>query len=607
MKKAKHKKIKMKWHISGIRKIVLIYTVGILLFALVTATVIVNIIIHNYMQDVAEERYEYVNEKMKEALENSYKVSDDLTAEYISNSYIQKSLENQSLSKLDYSLLKKTLSYISFNDLSNIFYMDNKGTVYTRISNSFDTNFLYQSDLYQALGSDYSKTKWIWQKDTLFGTETEALFIGRFVRHMDYSHAPGVFFLKMSSEYFEHMLAGINKERDVAYLITDSNFNLCYSNYINSTQTENNIDRIRTELKKAKSSLDFEQTGMIITEDGIIFAQMEMSTSFYVVTYVPESVMNAPLRKMQFVIIFVILLLCIVSIVFCVYFSNLITKPVKKINSVMSKFDGKDFNTKLDLQTNTELDSIGQTYNLMIDKIADLIQENKENEQELRIAELNSLMYQLNPHFLYNTLDNIYMLARMKKEQRIMDMIQSLSKLLRISLSKGHDMIALEDELEHVKCYLDIQKIRNASLFDYSIECSTSLYHCKVLKLLLQPIVENGIKHGFCNIYEGGLLKIAITEIVKENEKYLSIRVSNNGESIEEHARILLNQMRYEDLSKIKDFFPQKQGGYGIANLVSRIRLKYQDRIEFYYQRLQDDKGTECIIVIPEILESNEE
>ena len=607
MKKEKHEKIKNRWHISGIHKIVLIYTVGMLLFVLVTVTVFVNIIIHNYMQDVAKERYEYVNEKMRAALENCYKESDDLTAEYISNSYIQKSLENQLLSKLDYSLLKKTLSFISFNDLNNIFYMDNKGTVYTRINNSFDADCLYQSDLYQALGNDYSKTKWIWQKDTLFGTDTEALFIGRFVRHMDYSHDPGVFFLKMSSEYFEHMLAGIEKERDVAYLIMDSSFNICYSNYVDSNQEEINIDIIQIELKKSKKSFHSDHPSMIVTDHGIIFAQMEKSTSFYVVTYVPESVMNAPLREMQSVIVFVIIILCIVTIVFCVYFSNLITKPVQTITAVMSQFDGKDFNTKLDLKTNTELDSIGQTYNLMIDKIADLIQENKENEQELRIAELNSLMYQLNPHFLYNTLDNIYMLARMNKEQRIMDMIQSLSKLLRISLSKGHDMIDLEDELEHVKCYLDIQKIRNASLFDYSIECDKSLYHCKILKLLLQPIVENGIKHGFCNIYEGGLLKIEITETMKESEKYLSIRVSNNGESIEEQARNLLNQMRYDDLSKIKDYFPQKQGGYGIANLVSRLRLKYQDRIEFYYQCLQDHKGTECMIVIPKILESNEE
>ena len=126
----------------------------------------------------------------------------------------------------------------------------------------------------------------------------------------------------------------------------------------------------------------------------------------------------------------------------------------------MTQFDGNDFSRLIELNTNTELDQIGHSYNKMLKNIENLLAEIKEQEGVLRRTELNMLLAQINPHFLYNTLDTIYMLARINGEETTMKMIQALSKYLRLSLSKGSDIVTVEDELENVKSYMEIQQIR---------------------------------------------------------------------------------------------------------------------------------------------------
>ena len=121
------------------------------------------------------------------------------------------------------------------------------------------------------------------------------------------------------------------------------------------------------------------------------------------------------------------------------------------ISREMTSFDGKDFSHKISIHTNTELDQIGESYNKMLGNIEKLLTEIKKQEKELRVSEMNMLISQIKPHFLYNTLDTIYMLARINGEETTMKMIQALSGYLRLSLSKGSDIVTVEDELDNVK------------------------------------------------------------------------------------------------------------------------------------------------------------
>lgn len=133
-----------------------------------------------------------------------------------------------------------------------------------------------------------------------------------------------------------------------------------------------------------------------------------------------------------------------------------------------------------------------------------------------------------------------------------MRMIQALSKFLKVSLSKGSGVISLEDELEHVKSYMDIQRIRNNDLFTYEIHCEKELSDRRVLKLILQPLVENSIKHGFCDIYEGGKIRI---DVYEEQER-LVFRVWNNGTPMSGEDMERIRQMYRCDYREIYGFFP---------------------------------------------------
>ena len=215
----------------------------------------------------------------------------------------------------------------------------------------------------------------------------------------------------------------------------------------------------------------------------------------------------------------------------------------------------------------------------MINNIKELVNMVQEKEKEMRGLEMESLMYQINPHFLYNTLDNVYMLARINKQVQIMDMTDSLSKFLRVTLSNGRDVINVKQELEHACAYMKIQQIRNSDLFSYEVTCGEALYPYIVPKMILQPLIENCIEHGFADMMEGG--EIAIT-IKKEWEK-LIFEVSNNGVIMEPDMVERMNRLLQSGEAKWESNSSKSGGGYGVGNVARRLKLKYGELVEMRY------------------------
>ena len=207
---------------------------------------------------------------------------------------------------------------------------------------------------------------------------------------------------------------------------------------------------------------------------GYLSAYYQKDCSFSIFTYVPNEVVTSQTTQILIVLVLIYLIIVVLALLLSILFSNRFTRPVQEITTYMTGFDGGDYTHMPELHTNTELDQIGHSYNEMLSNIEQLVNEIKLQEKELRTSELNMLISQINPHFLYNTLDTIYMLARMNKEETTMRMIQALSKYLRLCLSKGSDIVSVEDELENVKSYMEIQQIRNVDLFEYEIDCQVN-------------------------------------------------------------------------------------------------------------------------------------
>lgn len=209
---------------------------------------------------------------------------------------------------------------------------------------------------------------------------------------------------------------------------------------------------------------------------------------------------------------------------------------------------------------------LSEQYDQMIIRIDELITHIREEQERQRKTELKLLQSQLNPHFLYNTLDTIVWLAEGKRHREVVEMITALSSFLRIGLNKGNDFISIKEEAEHVRSYLQIQHFRYEDIMDYELDFDEEIKSYTTLKLTLQPIVENALYHGIKNKREKGFLKIKGWE--KNNTIYMQVKDNGIGMKTEELRKMQrLVRMGGDEIDA--------REGFGIANVAERIRLNY--------------------------------
>jgi two-component system, sensor histidine kinase YesM len=244
------------------------------------------------------------------------------------------------------------------------------------------------------------------------------------------------------------------------------------------------------------------------------------------------------------------------------FISAKISLPIKKLEKSMKLVEKGQFDINIDIKGEAEVAQLSRTFNLMVSRIKDLMHQIVVEQEAKRKSEINALQSQINPHFLYNTLDSIVWMAEHEKNQDVITMTTALAKLFRISISRGKNVITVKEEIEHVTNYLIIQKKRYKNKFQFIIEVEEEVLKCKTLKLVLQPIVENAIYHGIEYMVDEGLIKICASI---ESGKLLYI-VSDNGLGMS--REVLDNLLIYET--------EMKQGsGVGVKNVHERIQLSY--------------------------------
>lgn len=574
----------------GIQGKFLKYFVFLLFCAFFPLTILIVGYAKQASSDSVKEMYEYRTQKVFDSFQNYYERIDTDMGQLVLNTMIQKSLRNGKLEAEDKEALLTVLAYIGEHS-DYYLYIDNKGTAYSQKNISIDENDIKKYEWVRVLENEYAKTKFSYGKDLLFGAEQGYLFASRYVRHLSYNYDPGILCLRLNLEDMD--LMGSELQEDLGYyLLLDQENEICYiKTGAGEALGESETDRVAKRIGELA-----ENEGECFTkvDHGDLFSYIsDSNTGFKVAVYVPKSVVLAGTRKIEWGLLIVCLLVLGIAIFVSNIFARRFTRPIKEISSYMKEFDETRMGNYIEIRTSTELDSIGNSYNHMIDRVADLMEEVKHREMELRKSEVETLIYQIQPHFLYNTLDAIYMLARFSKEEKIMSMIYSLSKMLHINLSKGAEEITIEKELEHVQAYMEIQRIRNEDLFTYEITCDETAKNMYVIKLILQPLVENCIRHGFKNMRQGGCIQLC----VENSGPGIHITIRNNGDVITQEKMDYINQLEGRPVEEITNLFPQSEGGYGIGNVVKRLRLKYEDRTRFYFEA--EDGWTICHVEIP--------
>lgn len=263
------------------------------------------------------------------------------------------------------------------------------------------------------------------------------------------------------------------------------------------------------------------------------------------------------------------LIVFVLTLLVSIFVSKKISKPIIYLIGEIKKTDKKLYKIESLPQASSEIQILTKEYNNLIDRIFVLTEDIEKKEEQKRTYQVKALQSQINPHFLYNTLDTILWLVEFGENEKAIKVTKNLGMLLRNSLDIDEDFVKLDKEIEHAKNYLDIQKIRYDNKFTYEfikkIETS-SLY---VPKLILQPIIENAIYHGIREKKSKSYIKI----IVEKNPEYLIIKIIDNGLGPKEK----------------KENIPTKLGGIGMENVNNRIKLLCGEKYNLKMQREKDE------------------
>lgn len=268
--------------------------------------------------------------------------------------------------------------------------------------------------------------------------------------------------------------------------------------------------------------------------------------------------------------------------------SNLITKPLHRLINAIRKFSCGDFEQKVEVETRDEFGEAAACFNSMVSAIKNLIDENYVIKLRERESEIAVLQAQINPHFLYNTLDSLYWQAVESENEELAESVLALSQLFRLVLSQGQSEISVESEMELVSCYLKIQKMRFTKRLDYHVRITPEVAAVRIPKLIIQPFVENAIVHGFEKTKGKCELKVQ----AERDGDFIRFQIKDTGIGMTEEqiARVWKNEPdRYAK---------QRVGRYAIRNIRERLQLVYKGDFKLDIQSAVG-KGTEVTIVLP--------
>lgn len=268
--------------------------------------------------------------------------------------------------------------------------------------------------------------------------------------------------------------------------------------------------------------------------------------------------------------------------------SNLVTRPLRRVSDAIRKFSAGDFEQRVEVATRDEVGEVADCFNYMVEDIKHLINENYVITLRERESELAILQAQINPHFLYNTLDSLYWQAMEAGNEELAESILALSQLFRMVLSQGKSEIPVEHEMELAASYLQIQKMRFAKRLDYQIEIEPAIKKAKIPKLIIQPFVENAIVHGFEKV--DGKCELTVRGWQDGEHVIFEIKDTGTGMSKEQIDAVWKEEPAH--------YAKQRVGRYAIRNIRERLQLKYQESFHLDIQSAIGE-GTTVTISIP--------
>lgn len=550
-------------------------------------------------------KYEEENLVNMEAYLNSYLEEVDSIAKNVNyNYYLQDYLETVIKEEDDYvdsGIGKNMRSYemssqafsdtlLSRADISSIMIFGKKKMLLNRS--------MYT---YQKVALDYSKLDWYAKavakpqdaiitgpnRHSFFDTDDEVISLSREVQSYENGTFRGVILINLNMNKITEICNSFQEKQENFICIINDKGELVYEQQNGRERfafdEKENRQELNTALGKTKEScfrLNYRGEKYLITRTDM------KTTGWTLVSMVPYKSVMAETMAISGVMILAVAITLIVTLLLLNRILTGVVKPLKKLEKYMVQVNPDNMDQRMEILTDDEIGHLSMKFNQMMDRIRNLKEQVIEEQEDKRKYELQALQAQINPHFLYNTLDSIIWMAE-TNDSNIVAMTEALAKLFRISLNKGNEEISLERELEHVKNYLIIQSMRYADKFTYEISAEPGVERCRTIKLILQPIVENCIYHGIKK--KRGTGKITIRAYRREQN--LIIEVSDDGCGMPEEIcrKILSDEIESENISG---------SGIGVKNVNERIQLRFGKKYGLSYSS-EEGVGTTVTYVLP--------
>lgn len=312
-------------------------------------------------------------------------------------------------------------------------------------------------------------------------------------------------------------------------------------------------------------------------------------TGWKLVGVTPSAALGVDGIKFRFFVLFVADLFLFLLAMINAFISDKISNPIKRLDGSVREIESGNLDVEIVPSGSYEVEHLGKSIKNMLGRIKVLMSDLVAEHNAKRKSEFDTLQSQINPHFLYNTLDIIVWMIENENSDKAVNIVTALAKFFRISLSKGKNIITVKDEVEHVRNYLMIQNMRFKNRFEYSIDVDEKVLSYSSLKLMLQPLVENAIYHGMEFMDGDGEIDV---KVFKEDDS-LYFTITDNGLGMsEDMVETLLS----------KDFVPSKKGsGIGVKNVNERIKLYFGSEYGLKVES-EPDEGTKITIHLPAVV-----
>ena len=423
------------------------------------------------------------------------------------------------------------------------------------------------------------------QKKTVFSYVRE-------IKDFDTDKSLGNVLIDVNTDVIKKIWDKINTQKTIEFLIVDNNKTIIYHTREDMISTQFRSNYISKILKARNGSI----ITTINKKPALVTFNTSQFTNWTVISIIPENVLYRDLTNISYVIILTVTVCMLLSFLIALLISRSITNPISELRRLMKVAESGRFEINAPVKSNDEIGALSSSFNNMIGKINSLIQTVYETKILKREAELNALQSQINPHFLYNTLQTIDIIAENEGIDIISLVCRSLSRMFRYSISRGKEFVPLSSELEHIKDYIYIQKLRFKDRFEVMYNIEEELMNYRVVKFILQPVIENALLHGIERKKEKCLIKLT----AKVVDEVFLITVEDTGAGMDENQlRAIRESLNEEIIHAEVDGMNKKS--IGMKNVNARIKLYFGECFGIAIDSTLNI-GTKVTISIPAII-----